>query len=104
MRDSLEFSHFVAQNRRFPVGFSYKAVFTKLKRNDFCAASVTYQGTHKMPPPAMTFDAVSCLRGPDTAIHENSTFATSPNAAPAKKIEDAAAQSAALATKNIHAN
>ncbi len=51
--------------------------------------------------PATTFDTVSSLRSPD---HENSTLATSPNAASVTKIDDAAAQSAAPATKNRRAN
>ena len=58
----------------------------------------------KLPPrlrhsqnaaPATTFYTLSCLCSPDTAIHENSTFATSPNAAPGTKLHIAAAQSAA---------
>ena len=58
----------------------------------------------KNAAPAMAFDTVSCLRSPDTAIREKSTFATSPNAAPATRLQNAAAQSAAPATIKRHAS
>ena len=54
--------------------------------------------------PATTFDTVSCLRSHAIAIHENSTFATSQNAAPATRLQSAAAQSAAPATKKQRAS
>ena len=67
----------------------------------------------KLPPlfkalrkccPATTSDNASCLGGPNMAIHQKRIFATSESAAPGTKIDDAAAQRAAPATKNRHTN
>ena len=41
-----------------------------------------FSSTSQIAVPATTFDTVSSLRRPDTAIHQNSTCATSQNAAP----------------------
>ena len=48
VRDFLQISHFQLENRRFCASFSYKAIFTKLKKYDFCEASATFQDTHKL--------------------------------------------------------
>ena len=43
VRDFLQISHFQLENRRFCASFSYKAIFTELKKYDFCEASATFQ-------------------------------------------------------------
>ena len=48
VRDFLQIPHFQLENRRFRASFSYKAIFTKLKKYDFCEASATFQDTHKL--------------------------------------------------------
>ena len=53
--------------------------------------------------PATIFDAVSCLRGPDIAIHGESILDTSHHAAPATQMQNAALQSAAPATRKRRA-
>ena len=67
---------------------SERMIFATLSQN---AVRVTTVGT------------VSCLRSPDIAIHQNSHCTTSQNAAPAKKLQNAQAQSAAPATRRRHA-
>ena len=95
----LQLWHFEGENWQFSYNYFYKAQkiwflrrFRQFSRHSQNAALAT------------TFDTASCLRSPDIALHEDSSFATFPNAAPATKIDDAAAQSAATATKNRHAN
>ena len=51
---------------------------------------------------AKTFDTVSGLRSPATAIQQNCSFATSQNAVPATRLDNAPAQSAAPATGKRH--
>ena len=41
-------SHFQLENRRFRASFSYKAIFTELKKYDFREVSATFQDTHQM--------------------------------------------------------
>ena len=48
VRDFLQIPHFQLENRRFRATFSYKAIFTKLKKYDFCEASATFQDTHEL--------------------------------------------------------
>ena len=48
VRDFLQISHFQLENRRFCASFSYKAIFTELKKYDFCEASATFQDTHEL--------------------------------------------------------
>ena len=48
VRDFLQIPHFQLENRRFRASFSYKAIFTKLKKYDFCEASATFQDTHEL--------------------------------------------------------
>ena len=48
VRDFLQISHFQLENRRFPASFSYKAIFTELKKYDFCEASATFQDNHQI--------------------------------------------------------
>ena len=48
VRDFFEISHFQLENRRFRAGFSYKAIFTELKKYDFCEASATFQDNHQI--------------------------------------------------------
>lgn len=72
-----------------------KIFFTKLKKYDLCDAS----GQSQKAAAATTFNVCAALT--DTAIRERTT---SNNAAPAPKIDDAAPQSAAPATKNRDAN
>ena len=40
--------HFQLENRRFRASFSYKAIFTELKKYDFCEASATFLSTNQM--------------------------------------------------------
>ena len=96
VRDFLQISHFQLENRRFCASFSYKAIFTELKKYDFCEASATFQDNH-------LFAVVSRLHVTAIAIRGNSTFATSQNAAPATTSRKATSQSAAPATKKRHA-
>ena len=44
----LQISHFQLENRRFCASFSYKAIFTELKKYDFCEASATFQDNHQI--------------------------------------------------------
>ena len=103
VRDFLQISHFQLENRRFRASFSYKAIFTELKKYDFCEASATFQDTHQIAAPATIFETVSRLRVTANAIRGNSTFATSQNAAPATTSRKATSQSAAPATKKQRA-
>ena len=48
VRDFLQISHFQLENRRFRASFSYKAIFTELKKYDFCEASASFHDTHQM--------------------------------------------------------
>ena len=48
VRDFLQIPHLQLENRRFRASFSYKAIFTELKKYDFCEASATFQDTHEM--------------------------------------------------------
>ena len=48
VRDFLQISHFQLENRRFCASFSYKAIFTELKKYDFCEASATFQDNHQI--------------------------------------------------------
>ena len=48
VRDFLHIPHFQLENRRFRASFSYKAIFTKLKKYDFCEASATFQDNHQI--------------------------------------------------------
>ena len=48
VRDFLQIPHLQLENRRFRASFSYKAIFTKLKKYDFCEASATFQDTHEL--------------------------------------------------------
>ena len=48
VRDFLQISHFQLENRRFRASFSYKAIFTELKKYDFCEASATFQDNHQI--------------------------------------------------------
>ena len=48
VRDFLQIPHFQLENRRFRANFSYKAIFTELKKYDFCEASATFEDTHEM--------------------------------------------------------
>ena len=48
VRDFFEISHFQLENRRFRASFSYKDIFTKLKKYDFCEASATFQDNHQI--------------------------------------------------------
>ena len=48
VRDFLRIPHFQLENRRFCASFSYKAIFTKLKKYDFCEASATFQDNHQI--------------------------------------------------------
>ena len=48
VRDFFEISHFQLENRRFRACFSYKAIFTELKKYDFCEASATFQDNHQI--------------------------------------------------------
>ena len=48
VRYFLEISHFQLENRRFCASFSYKAIFTELKKYDFCEASATFQDNHQI--------------------------------------------------------
>ena len=48
VRDFLQISHFQLENRQFCASFSYKAIFTELKKYDFCEASATFQDNHQI--------------------------------------------------------
>ena len=48
VRDFLQISHFQLENRRFRASFSYKAIFTELKKYDFCEVSATFQNNHQI--------------------------------------------------------
>ena len=48
VRDFLQISHFQLENRRFRASFSYKAIFTELKKYHFCEASATFQDNHQI--------------------------------------------------------
>ena len=48
VRYFLQIAHFQLENRRFRASFSYKAIFTKLKKYDFCEASATFQDNHQI--------------------------------------------------------
>ena len=48
VRDFLQIPHFQLENRRFRASFSFKTIFTELKKYDFCEASATFQDTHQM--------------------------------------------------------
>ena len=48
VRDFLQIPHFQLENRRFRASFSHKAIFTELKKYDFCEASATFQDTHEL--------------------------------------------------------
>ena len=48
VRDFLQIPHFQLENRRFRASFSYKAIFTELKKYDFCEASATFQDNHQI--------------------------------------------------------
>ena len=48
VRAFLQIPHFQLENRRFRASFSFKAIFTELKKYDFCEASATFQDTHQM--------------------------------------------------------
>ena len=104
VRYFLQISHFQLENRRFRASFSYKTIFTELKKYDFCPRS--FRHFSRQSPnhaPATIFAVVSPLRVPAIAIRGNSTFATSQNAAPATTSRKATSQSAAPATKKRHA-
>ena len=104
VRDFLQISHFQLENRRFRASFSHKAIFTELKKYDFCLRSFRHFSRQSPnPAPATIFAVVSRLRVPAIAIRGNSTFATSQNAAPATTSRKATSQSAAPATKKRHA-
>ena len=103
VRDFLQISHFQLENRRFRASFSYKAIFTELKKYDFCEASATFQDNHQILRLPGYFAVVSRSRVPAIAIYGNSTFATSQNAAPATTSRKATSQSAAPATKKRRA-
>ena len=94
---------FETKNRRFYASFSYKAIFTKLQKYYFLRGFRNFSGQSQNAAPATTFDTVSCLRSPDTAIHGKSTLDTSQNAAPATQVQNAALQSAAPATRKRRA-
>ena len=89
--------------RDFPRVFLLKLFWesSKLQNYDFCGASATFQGSHKMQsrPRLLTL----CYVCPDTAIHGKRTCATSQSAAPATKVPKAALQSAAPATRKRRA-
>ena len=89
-RDFLHFSRFEAENRRFPASFSYKAILQSSKSMIF--AMRHFSSNSRNAVPAATFDTVSCLRSPDTAIHQNIHRDKSQNAAPATKLQNAHAQ------------
>ena len=97
------FHTFETKNRRFYASFSYTAIFTKLQKYDFLRGFRNFSRQSPNGAPATTFDTVSCLRSPDTAIHGKSTLDTSQNAAPATQMQNAALQSAAPATRKRHA-
>ena len=71
-------------------------MFPQLRTYDFCDASTKCC-------PVTTFGTVSCLGSPDIAIHQTSHCTTSQNAAPAKKLQNAQAHSAAPATRRRRA-
>ena len=48
VRDILQIPHFQLENRRFRTSFSYKVIFTELKKYDLCEASATFQDTHEL--------------------------------------------------------
>ena len=48
VRDFLQIPHFRLENRRFRASFSYKAIFTELKKYESCEASATFHDTHQM--------------------------------------------------------
>ena len=48
VRGFLQISHFQLENRWFHASFSYKAIFTELKKYVFCEASATFQNAHQM--------------------------------------------------------
>ena len=48
VRYFLQISHFQLENRRFCASYSYKAIFTELKKYDFCEASATFQDNHQI--------------------------------------------------------
>ena len=48
VRDSLQIPHLQLENRRFRASFSYKVIFTELKKYDLCEASATFQDTHEL--------------------------------------------------------
>ena len=48
VRDFLQISRFQLENRRFCASFSYKAIFTELKKYDFCEASATFQDNRQI--------------------------------------------------------
>ena len=48
VRDFLQIPHFQLENRRFRASFSSKAIFTELKKYDFCEASATFLSTNQM--------------------------------------------------------
>ena len=84
VRYFLQIAHFQLENRRFRASFSYKAIFTKLKKYDFCEASATFQDNHQiLRLPRYLQYLMSRLDVTAIAIRGNSTFATSQNAAPA---------------------
>ncbi len=97
VRDFLHSSHFEAENRRFPVSLCYKPFFRQLNSCDFCEASATLQGIHKMLPLPRILTPCH-LRSPATAIQPSSIVATSQNVAPATRLDDAPGQNAVPAT------
>ena len=48
VRDFLQIPRFQLENRRFRTSFSYKVIFTELKKYDLCEASATFQDTHEL--------------------------------------------------------
>ena len=47
VRYFLQIANFQLENRGFRASFSYKAIFTKLKKYEFCEASATFQDNHQ---------------------------------------------------------
>ena len=91
------------KNRRFYASFSYQVIFTKLQNYYFLRGFSNFARQSPNAAPATTFDTVSSLRSPDTAIHGKSILDTSQNAAPATQMQNATLQSAAPATRKRHA-
>ena len=76
VRDFLQIPHFQLEKCQFRANFSYKDIFTELKKHDFREACTTFQGTHEMLllPRYLEKNIISYSYVPATVIRRNSSF------------------------------